>query len=191
MILSGGKSSRMGRNKAELPLGSETFLQRLVRQYSPAFPVYVSVARAGQYDTFGAGELVDLRPGIGPLAGLEAAFLETDAELVFLTATDLPFGTLALAEKLLELRGSADACVIRRADGKPEPAFGVYRRTCLPALEDCLKENRRAFRGLLDRVEARWAEEAELKEFPLSRLLQNVNTPEEYEKAAEFLGNVL
>lgn len=181
----------MGRNKAELPLGSETFLQRLVRQYSTAFPVYVSVARPRQYDTFGAGELVDLHPGIGPLAGLEAAFLETDAELVFLTATDLPFGTLALAEKLLELRGNADACVIRRADGKPEPAFGVYRRTCLPALEDCLKENRRAFRGLLDRVEVRWAEEAELTEFPLSRLLQNVNTPEEYEKAAEFLENVL
>lgn len=191
VILSGGKSSRMGRNKAELPLGGETFLQRLVRQYSPAFPVYVSVARPGQYDTFGAGELVDLHPGIGPLAGLEAAFLETDADLVFLTATDLPFGTLALAEKLLALRGDADACVIRRTDGKPEPAFGVYSRNCLPALEQCLKENRRAFRGLLDRVEVRWAEEAELPEFSLSRLLQNVNTPEEYEKAAKSLGNAL
>lgn len=189
MILSGGQSRRMGRDKAELPLGSETFLRRLVRQYRPAFPVYVSVGRPGQFDTFGAGELVDLHPGIGPLAGLEAAFRRTEADLVFLTATDLPFGTLALAEKLLEMRGDADACVIRRADGRPEPAFGVYSRSCLPALEHCLAENRRAFRGLLDRVEVRWVEEAELEAFQLSWLLQNVNTPEEYENVAKSLEN--
>ena len=161
MILAGGKSSRMGRDKAALPLHGETFLARLVRQYSPAFPVYVSVGQVGKYDTCGAGELVDLHPGVGPLAGLEAAFLETDAE----------------------------ACVIRRNTGNLEPAFGVYRRSCLVPLTACLQEGRRSFRGLLDRVTVRWAGEAELGEFPLERLLQNINTPEAYENAARSLEN--
>ena len=189
MILAGGKSSRMGRDKAALPLHGETFLARLVRQYSPVFPVYVSVGQAGKYDTCGAGKLVDLHPGVGPLAGLEAAFLETDAEAVFLTATDLPFGTLELAQRLLTMLGDADACVIRRNNGNLEPAFGVYRRSCLAPLTACLKEGRRSFRGLLDRVTVRWAGEAELGEFPLERLLQNINTPEAYENAARSLEN--
>ena len=183
VILAGGKSSRMGRDKAALPLAGETFLSRLVRVYSPAFPVYVSVGEAGKFFCDGAEEIVDLHPGMGPLSGLEAAFVHTDADVVFLTATDLPFGTLALARKLLCLLGDADACVIRRADEQPEPAFGVYKRSCLLAVQDLLAENRRAFRGLFDKVSVRWAEEAELREFPLEQLLQNVNTPEEYEKA--------
>lgn len=185
VILAGGRSSRMGRDKAMLPLGNETFLSRLIAEYSPAFPVYVSVGEAGRFETCGAGELVDLHPGMGPLAGLEAAFAGTDADAVFLTATDLPFGTLELARQLLDMLGDADACVIRRSDGKTEPAFGVYRRSCLEPLRACLAEGRRSFRGLLDRVNVRWAEETELQKFSLPELLQNVNTPEEYRKAAE------
>lgn len=172
----------MGRDKAELPLGGGTFLSRLVSEYSPAFPVYVSVGETGKFNLYGAGELVDMHPGMGPLAGLEAAFCKTDADVVFLTATDLPFGTLALAEKLVSLLGDADACVIRRKDGEMEPAYGVYRRNCQGAVEGCLAEGRRAVRSMLSKVKVRWAEEAELAEFPLERLLQNVNTPDEYEK---------
>lgn len=183
VILAGGASRRMGRDKAELPLAGETFLSRLVRVYSPAFPVYVSVGEAGKFFCDGAEEIVDLHPGMGPLAGLEAAFCQTDGDAVFLTATDLPFGTLELAQKLLEMLGEADACVIRRADGQIEPAFGVYKRSCLPAVQAMLSEDRRAFRGLFDKVSVRWVEEAELRELPLERLLENVNTPEEYDKA--------
>ena len=172
----------MGRDKAELPLGGGTFLSRLVSEYSGAFPVYVSVGEKGKFPVQGAVELLDLHPGMGPLAGLEAAFAKTDADIVFLTATDLPFGTLALAERLLSLLGDADACVIRRKDGAIEPAYGVYRKSCQGAVESCLMEGRRAVRSMLSKVQVRWAEEGELSEFPLSRLLRNVNTPEEYEK---------
>lgn len=183
VILAGGASRRMGRDKANLPLKTgETFLSRLVSEYSGAFPVYVSVGETGKFPLHGARELLDLHPGMGPLAGLEAAFKRTDAEIVFLTATDLPFGTLTLAKKLVSLLGDADACVIRRKDGEMEPAYGVYRKNCQKAVEDCLAEGRRAVRSMLSRVNVRWAEEAELAEFPLERLLQNVNTPEEYEK---------
>ena len=128
VILAGGRSRRMGRDKAMLPIGEETFLTRLIRTYREKFPVFVSVSAADRFPHPDADELVDLRPGMGPLAGLEAAFLKTDADLVFLTATDLPFGNVKLAELLLECIGDRDACLIRRRDGGLEPAFAVYRR---------------------------------------------------------------
>ncbi len=177
----------MGRDKAVLPLGAGTFLSRLVQEYAPRFPVYISVGERGKFPLYGARELVDLHPGQGPLAGLEAAFRETEAEVVFLTATDLPFGTGELAQRLVDRLEQADACVIKRRAGGPEPAFGVYRRSCLPAVEQCLREGRRAFRGMLDRIQVRWVSEEELEGFPLERLLQNVNTPEEYEAAQAAL----
>lgn len=182
VILTGGRSSRMGRDKADLPLGDGTFLSRLVEEYSPGFPVYVSVAEPGSRPEY--RELSDLHPGMGPLAGLEAALKKTGADAVFLTATDLPFGTLDLARRLLAELGDADACVIRRRDGGLEPAFGIYRRTCLAALERCLREGRRAVRSLLEQVSVRYVPEETLG-LPLDHLLQNVNTPEEYRRAMD------
>ncbi len=187
VILAGGQSRRMGRDKAMLEAGKETFLGRLIREYGRELPVYVSVARPGQFVHPGAGEIVDCRPGMGPLAGLEAAFLQTVAERVFLTATDLPFGTLALAKELLSRMGNHDACVIRRKDGSPEPAFGIYGKACLEPVQSLLDGNRRAMRGLLERVDAVFVEEASLSGFDLDRILWNINTPEAYEKALELL----
>ena len=189
VILAGGKSRRMGRDKAMLPLGNQTFLSRLISKYSIRFSVYVSVGTAGKFPCPGAEELVDLRPGAGPLAGLEAAFSQTDADAVFLTATDLPCGSVELANHLLKELGEADACVICRRDGKPEPTFGVYRRNCQKAVKMLLDEDQRTFRTLFDRIHVRWLYEKELAEFPLEQLLQNINTPEEYEKLQRFCQN--
>lgn len=187
VILSGGRSSRMGRDKAELPLGGETFLERLTTGLTPLFDrVYVSVDRPGRYP--GRRELPDLRPGQGPLAGLEAAFRSTEAKAVFLAAVDLPFAAPALAAKVLERVGEGDACVIRRRDGKAEPLFALYRRSCLGPLTDCLDQGRRAVMALLDRVDCRWLAEEELPEFDLERMLWNINTGQEYRRAVEEEG---
>lgn len=187
VILSGGRSSRMGRDKAELPLGGETFLDRLTTGLTPLFDrVYVSVDRPGRYP--GRRELPDLRPGQGPLAGLEAAFRSTAAEAVFLAAVDLPFAAPALAAKVLERVGEGDACVIRRRDGTAEPLFALYRRSCMGPLTDCLDQGRRAVMALLDRVDCRWLAEEELPEFDLERMLWNINTGQEYRRAVEEEG---
>lgn len=187
VILSGGRSSRMGRDKAGLPLGGKTFLDRLTEGLTPLFDgVYVSVDRPGRYPE--RRELPDLRPGQGPLAGLEAAFRRTQADGVFLAAVDLPFASPALAAKILERAGNGDACVIRRKDGQAEPLFALYRRGCLGPLTDCLDQGRRAVMALLDRVDCRWLTEEDLPEFPLEQALWNINTGEDYRRAVQTEG---
>ena len=87
------------------------------------------------------------------------------------------------ARRLEQLRGTADACCIRRAGGALEPLFAVYGRGCLGAASACLEEGRRAFRGMLERVDCRTVDEAELPGFDLERILLNVNRPEDYAAA--------
>ncbi|WP_297290100.1 molybdenum cofactor guanylyltransferase [uncultured Flavonifractor sp.] len=187
VILSGGRSSRMGEDKAALSLTGQNFLARITAELSPLFDeLYVSVDRPGRYPDY--RELVDLRPGGGPLAGLEAAFLRTGAEAVFLAAVDLPFADRTLAADILAKGRYGDACAVRRSDGAAEPLFALYRRSCLPALTACLDQGCRAARTLLDRVDCRWLEERQLPEFCLERVLWNVNTREDLRQAADWVG---
>ena len=183
VILAGGRSSRMGRDKRALPLGGRTLAEALAERYRPlGEAVYLSVSTPEEPAPPGVLSLPDLRPGQGPLAGLEAALASTGAERVFLTAVDLPFGDPALARLLLEGLEGCDACLVRRA-GRPEPLFAAYRRACLPHVRACLDEGRRAMGALLDRLDCRFLE---AEGFDLERVLFNVNTPEDWKRAEEL-----
>lgn len=177
VILAGGKSRRMGKNKAELPFCGGTLLSHAVQNFSQAgFAVYVS-----QYTLDGTPCIEDIYPGTGPMAGLHAAFLSTNVPILLLCAVDLPFASPELAKKLLGfMQDSDDACVIRRSSGRVEPLFALYRRSCLPHAQSLLEGGEGKMRLLLDRVRTRYIEESALSGFDLERLLLNVNTPEDY-----------
>ena len=184
VILTGGASRRMGRDKAMLPWDDGTLLQSLINRYAALGPVAVSVNEPGRFAFTGARELVDRFPNLGPLNGIVSGFAGTEAEALFLTATDLPFGDPALALRLTELRAEtgADACVLRRGVKGVEPTFAVYGRNCLEPARAALEQGRRAFFELLERVALRRVAPEELPEFDLERILTNVNTQEEYER---------
>ena len=170
VILTGGSSRRMGRDKAMLPVSGESMALWLARKYEALGPVAFSVDRRGRFPVGTYRELEDRYPGCGPLNGLVSAFLETGEDIVFLTATDMPAGDPAEVRYLLERLGEHDACLFEN-----EPLFGVYRRSCLEAARSCLEEKRFSLRGFLERVDA--------LRVPVRcpAMLANLNTPEEYE----------
>lgn len=187
VILAGGMSRRMGRDKAALPFGEETMLSHLVHTYQPYFDVTaVSLNTPGRFDTAGAMEVVDRRPGEGPMAGLEAAFLDTVADVIFLTGTDLPFGDPALARHLVDSLGEHDICLIR-SDKGPEPLFAVYSSNCLNAIRKALEEGRRSMYGVIQELDTLELPAESLSQFDIARILSNVNDPEEYAKALKHL----
>lgn len=182
VILAGGMSRRMGRDKANLPFGEETMLSHLVQLYRPHFDmVAVSLNTTGRFDTYGAAEVVDRRPGQGPMAGLEAAFLDTGADVIFLTGTDLPLGDPALALHLLERLGNHDVCLIRSKRGV-EPLFAVYSSSCLTAVQSALDEDRRSMFHMLQRLNVLEIPAEDLPQFDVKKILTNVNDPQEYER---------
>ena len=180
VILAGGQSRRMGRDKAMLPWGEETLLQRLIDRYSVLGPVAVSVDRPGRFNFRGAMELCDIWPGMGPVNGLVSAFSDTDAELIFLTATDIPNGSASLAQRLSQLVSGHDACVIL-SGGEPEPVFAVYSRSCLAAAAENMQAGMRSFRQLFRRLDVKILTAADLPDFELPRLLMNMNTPDSFD----------
>jgi len=187
VILTGGGSRRMGRDKAMLPIAGSTMLQYLIDKYSPMGPVAVSVNKAGRFPFAGAVELVDRYPDMGPLNGFVSAYMESDEELIFMTGTDLPFGDTKLVNRLVELMGEAEACIMRRGKKGFEPLFAIYRRKCGDVAARCLAEGKKSIRDILDAVSVRYVETDELPEFDLDRMLMNVNTPEEFEEMKNLI----
>ena len=183
VILAGGKSTRMGRDKLALPFDGKTLLESAIARFRAEFDrVCLSVSDAGRYPEISIERLVDVLPGAGPLSGLHAALscLRTDG--VFLVAADLPFSSPLAALKIIELCGPHDACLIRLPDGKLEPLFAYYRSTLLPACADAIASGDYRMTELLSRANARYVSTGELGGLWDDRLIVNINSPEQYER---------
>ena len=189
VILAGGKSRRMGRDKLALELDGLTLLESAVERFSRGFAaVYISVADAGKYPGIMSPRVVDAIPGAGPLSGLHAALSQLPCDGVFLVAADLPFSRPDAALRIIELCGGRDAAVIELADGKIEPLFGYYRKSLLPSCEAALASGDFRMSEVLRRGDARYVSPGELGGLWDERLIFNVNFPDDFRKATiEFL----
>lgn len=187
VILAGGQSKRMGRDKLKLTVEGEPLLARTVKRFSAVFPrVLVSTASPERYPELGDIRVYDRYPGAGPLAGLHAA-LTAAGEDVFLVGGDMPFADPEKAEKLVTLCGDCDACVLTDEAGRREPLFGCYRYSVLEKAEALLGAGQNRMAGLLSELSVREVSLAELGEGADS-LLRNLNKPEDYEKLRLELG---
>ena len=188
----------MGRPKAWLPIGPEVMLQRVVRLVGEAVGPIVVVAAPGQ-------DLPDLPEGVvivrdpvadrGPLQGLAAglAAIPQNVDLVYATATDVPFLQPAWIIRLSELIGERDLA-IPEVGGLLHPLAALYRRrTALPAVESLLQSGRlrpTLLPEVLDFVRVEAAMMTDLD--PDLATLRNLNTPEDYRRAvAELAGGEL
>ena len=183
VILAGGKSRRMGRDKLRLLYGGETLLALAVRRFSAVFErVYLSVGNTESYPEIDCERVVDLYPGCGPMAGLHAALLKTPDEGVFLAAADLPFAEPLAALKIASLCGDCAAALLVTEDGHFEPTFGYYKKELLPAAERLLAAGRYKLLDFFEEAPLRRVLPEELGPLWRDGMLDNINYPEDYEK---------
>ena len=189
VILAGGESRRMGRDKLRLTLEGEALLERALRRWEAVFPrVLVSVGDPDRYPWLGKRRVPDLHPGQGPMAGLEAGLLRAE-EPVFLTAADMPFSSPSAALQMRDLcPEEAEACVLTDEAGRWEPLFGLYKPEILPRIRELLDSGRRSMGALLDRSRVKILKPSDLGEAWEDRLLLNLNEPGDYEKLRLELG---
>jgi molybdenum cofactor guanylyltransferase len=195
IILCGGRSSRMGRDKATLPFGPEQMIQRVVRLIGEAVERQrvVVVAAAGQLlPELPADVLIarDVRPHQGPLAGLAIGLqsLEDRCDAAFATACDVPLLVPAFVSRMFELLDEYEIAV--PFDGKfHHPLAAVYRPMLLPRIEKLLAAGRMRPRFLFDDARTREIAVDELREVdPELLTLENLNDSPAYRSALARTG---
>lgn len=183
VILAGGASRRMGTCKALLKINGETMLSRILRQLSEFDRVLLSTGDPTLGEGLSVECTADLYPGMGPLAGLHAAFCAVDSEALLVLPCDLPFFTKQAAEYLLDhMPEDADALVCMDSTGRIHPLCGIYRRPVLPALEARLKAGELRVMSFLYSLNWKGLQDAEI--LP-DKLFINVNSPEIYREITE------
>ena len=183
VILAGGASRRMGTCKALLEINGETMLARIRRQLSGFERVLLSTGDPTLAEGLSVECIADLYSGMGPLAGLHAAFYATDSEALLVIPCDLPFFTEQAAEYLLNhMPEDADALVCIDSTGRIHPLCGIYRRSVLPTLEARLKAGELRVMSFLYSLNWKGLQDAEI--LP-DKLFLNVNSPEIYRQITE------
>ena len=185
VVLAGGKSHRMGRDKLPLMVGKKPLLDRVYLALASCCDEILVVGEGG-YAPAGAHCIPDLRPGRqGPLAGIEAGLLAARHRAVFVAAGDIPFLTGDLAGYLLGLLSDDVSAVVSDSGGWLHPLCAAYGREIRPTVSAALDRGIRSVRELLeDLAGVRFVREEDLRRFGNpDLLLTNVNSPEDLERA--------
>jgi molybdopterin-guanine dinucleotide biosynthesis protein A len=179
VVLCGGRSLRMGRDKSLLEIGGRTLLERAIAVLdAQADEVLLACGPAERYEELGRPLVLDAFPDGGPLAGIEAGLSRARTEWIAALACDMPRAEPSIFAALLDRaeRDGLDVCFLRTARGV-EPLCAVYRKTCLEPVRAALGKGERKVVSFL-RVEPRVrAGELELE----PGLAVNLNTPAEFE----------
>lgn len=193
IILAGGSSSRMRKNKALLSLpGNQdvTFLGYLVSLLGEFCSETLIVARdqdhARDYVFPGVRVTIDETPGIGPLMGLYSGLCAIHTTHALVVAVDLPCVQPALLSFLLSQPLSADTLLVPLVQNIPQVLLALYPRSILPIVKQQLLQGRRDVRSLLQVAHVQFVEEAQLRQIDTQlRSFMNINTPDELRRVLQ------
>jgi molybdopterin-guanine dinucleotide biosynthesis protein A len=181
VILAGGLSRRMGRDKASLPAGDGTLIEHLASRLAPVVEETIVVGGSGRHQLAGVMVVDDRYPGLGPLAGMHAGLLAARYPYVWVVGCDVPDAEPGLVALLRALAGDADA-VVPLVDAEPQGVCALYQRALAARIEALLKAGERRIKALLAASNVRYVAPEMLRVIdPDLRSFRNINTPADYE----------
>lgn len=186
VILAGGESSRMGRNKALLEVNGEPMIGTAYRRMAELFDNVLLVTNTPEiYEFIPCRKLADIYPCMGPLAGIHAALSGCSGDRVFVTACDMPSLNPHLIRELGSIQRGADV-VIPETPGGLEPLHAFYAKSCLPKMERMLRAGERRILSFFDQAQVRLVPRGRIAALdPDFSSFRNINTPEDYQRLAQ------
>jgi molybdopterin-guanine dinucleotide biosynthesis protein A len=182
VIMAGGRSSRMGQDKARLEVEGTTFFARVAAVFRELFP---QVLIAGERPDLAGPDLPylpDRYPG-SALGGLYTGLAAAETPFIFVAPCDMPFPSADLIRLILDQRAGYDVVVPRTPAGL-EPLFAIYSKNCLTPMRDMLERGHYRIYDFFPQMRVRELADSELPA-GWERALRNVNTPEEYQRIKE------
>ena len=185
-VLAGGKSSRMGQDKAFMQLGGRTLLAHALEQAQAATGNAWIVGSTEKFAAFGP-VVEDVYPGRGPLAGIHAALSGTRTQLNLITAVDMPFLQIDFLKYLIaQARASRAAVVVPRAGGGLQPLCAVYRKDFAQVAQRSLTAGKNKIDTLFSDVPTLVIEQAELERSGFMQdMFRNLNIKQDWQEAQQ------
>ena len=177
-ILAGGKSSRLGTDKALLLVHNEPLLFRIKKLIGPFCKTVGISGYNAEYVDFNIRMVPDLYPGIGPISGIISSLKHSTTEWNLLVSVDTPFINEELIQSLIAQTGQYD-CIIPEHNGGIEPLIGLYNRQILPQLEETINQGDYKLQRVLSKLNTHYLDcNILVQKYP--RLFFNINRPEDY-----------
>jgi len=201
IILAGGKSRRMGTDKAWLELNGEPLIVHVMeRVQQVADEILISANDPARFAALAARVIPDAFPDAGPLAGIYAGLDAAKHDAALVVACDMPFLNVGLLEYMLSFAGDFDVALpnvagekraadsagdkpLRAKDLNLHPLHAVYTKRCLGPMRAALERGERRMIGFHDGVRVRVITPGEIARFdPHARSVWNVNTLQEWQE---------
>ena len=189
IVLAGGRSSRMGANKAQLDFGGVPIVRRIVQELGQRFGEIILVAGPDGPGIKLAGvKLIhDEEQFAGPLDALRRGLLASSNGIAFACSCDLPLMKAELAAKLCELIGDHDAA-IPLVEGRNQVLCAAYKKAAARTIGELVAGGEKRMQSLLDTLNFLPIDDRVLRKVdPALRSFINVNTPEDYARAISLL----
>ena len=190
IILAGGKSSRMGRDKSVLPLpdSGESMLKSIWNGLMPLCKeILICGNSSDKYKLPDTVEISDIYKDRGPLSGIHAGLKRASYDYSFIVSCDMANFNQELAAFLLSKCGNHEL-IIPRHNGLFEPLFAVYHKNIMDIIEIKLLSGVNRVQKIISEVDLLIVEDDEIKDFgDPEELFRNINTPEDYQKIKEQL----
>ncbi|MBR4223739.1 MAG: molybdenum cofactor guanylyltransferase [Oscillospiraceae bacterium] len=147
-ILAGGKSSRMGKDKALLEVEGRTLIERTAKELGGFPEILVSAARNGTYEFLGLPVVYDENKDIGPIEGMRRVIAEAENKYVFICAADMPYIKKELVDYIAQFICSDYDCYVITDDEHMQPLCAIYSKAVLPMIERLISEGRYRLREI-------------------------------------------
>ena len=188
IVLAGGLSRRLGRNKALEHVGGELLLHRVLNRVGEvADETVLVVANLEQAAALPLPEdvrvVTDAFPDSGSLGGIYTGLQAANSGWGLVVACDMPFLNVALLQHMKELRSGFDV-VVPELDGRPEPTHALYGKACLEHIRPRLEAGQFKIAGFFEDARVRTVTESEVASYDPDRLsFFNVNTQADLDRA--------
>ncbi len=188
IVLAGGRSLRLGRNKSLVKISNKNLLELVISRISEvSSDIIVIIAKEQNIPGlphFPRARIVnDILPGKGPLGGIYTGLKTTSSRYNFVVASDMPFLNVLLMRYMIAHAEDADI-VLPRVGHFIEPLHAVYSQDCLAPIQEMIQHNDLKLSNLLQRVNVRYVDTAEIERFdPRHLSFFNVNTEADLAKA--------
>jgi molybdopterin-guanine dinucleotide biosynthesis protein A len=192
IILSGGKSSRYGMNKALASFKGTTIIERVVRVMNSLFHKTILITNdPKEYTYLNLPVYPDIIKGIGPVGGIFTGLESMTDPIGFVVACDMPFLNPDLIRYMISRKSGYDA-VVPKVGWKIESLHALYHRDCLPAIRENIKTG--VYQAIQFHIKVRtlYIQETEIRRYdPELRSFYNINRPQELQEARELVDHSL